>query len=470
MSAVGGLAAAVLLALGARDLTTNDPSRAVALFALAVALRGVLSTLGSAVTSRQERQLRQRWHERAARVLATSTPDELHSLDVAVDQISTQPSLDLVQSAAFCSLLGLLLIGYYGGLWSLVVVIGLLALSVPAYVRVGRQSVALMQEFHRRRGALVGRQLTLLRSITDLRALGAVGFGADAIAAESRAEANAVLQGVRVTIRSTLVTEFLAGVSVGLVAMVVGLRLWQHDIQLFPALAAVLITVEMFGWLRRFGSQFHRRDDAVAARHRLEAWPKTGEGPRGDQLLTVVNLRTDAPNRELSFSLTPGQRVRVCGPSGVGKSSLIDTALGLRVPVSGIAEYAGRIGLIRTSSHFLEGTWRENLSVTRPTSDDEISGVLHELGIDAASVLNATLSEDARTLSTGERVVLAVARALLVPVDLLVLDDVSGALDPVTLQHLRVALRARREIAVLEATHEFGVLEHVDQEIRLEFA
>jgi ABC-type transport system involved in cytochrome bd biosynthesis fused ATPase/permease subunit len=469
LDALAGRGAAVLVAVALADLRAPARAAAVALLAGALALRGAVGWLSERVLAGQQRRLRQGWHDRALDALATSGPERLHALDTAIDHVSEEPTLVATETAAATAMAGVAIVWWAGGWLCAVIVVALVAASVPVYVRVGRASVELMASFHRRRGTLVARQLAVLRSITDLRALGAVEHGADEIAAASRAEHRAVLDGVRVTIRSTLVTEFLGGVSVGLVAMVVGLALWRHSLALTHAMVAVLVTAELFGWLRRYGAEFHRRDDAAAARAVLEVNRATRARDEGEFALAVTGLRTAAPSAPATLRLRRGEHVSLRGPSGIGKSSLIDTALGWREPLEGTASLAARrVGLVRADCHFLDATVRENLTLGAALDDETVLAVLDELGCGPRlRELDAPLGEDARALSSGERVQLAVARAVLAGADLVILDDVGALLDATGRGRLEQLLESRREITVLEASHDLAVLRHPDATITL---
>lgn len=469
LNAAVGLVAAIFVALGLSELVGSHPRRAVLEVAVALAMRALVALGTERFVTARQRQLRSAWHRRSSAQLARSSPSEIASVDSAIDHISEKPGLDVVEAAAVTALAGLAPLFFFGGWLCLLIVVVLIGASVPVYVKVGRQSEALAQEFERRRSVLLARQLQLLRAVTDLRALGAVEHGADEIAAASNAENRFVLNGVRVTIRSALVTEFLSGVSVGLVAMVAGLRLWHHSISLSHALGAVLVTAELFTWLRRYGAEFHRRDDATHARSRLDHWRSGPEIDTGATLLRVSNLRTGAPCQDLSLSVEPGGRIFLSGPSGVGKSSFLDTALGLREPLAGsVRRGATRIGLVRTDNHFVPGTVRENVALDGSYDDDEIRAIVRAVGLDERfGVLDATITEDARSLSTGERVQLALARALLADVELLVLDDVASVLDVSGVSRLTSLLDSRPQLAIIEAAHDRTLLARVDQHIQL---
>jgi ABC-type transport system involved in cytochrome bd biosynthesis fused ATPase/permease subunit len=467
-SALVFLASSVLFANGLRQLVQGSTSRAFELLGIFAMTRGLVTFLMEEFVSRAARTYRARWHAASGFRLASSTPEEIHSLGTAIDHLSAAPGLAVVQYGACAALAGIAVIFFLGGWLCVLIVVALIGLSIPAYISAGRATVRSMEDFHRRRSASVARQLRLLRSITDLRALGAVEFGANEIAAASNSENRAVLAGVRVAIRSTLVTEFLSGVSVGLVAMVVGLRLWHHSIALGPALGAVLVTAEMYGLLRRYGSEFHRRDDAATARQQLNirhASREICDGP----LLELDAVATAAPAQPVSLRLEQQTRIRLLGLSGVGKSSLIDTALGLREPIAGKVRTAEhRTALIRTDNHFVGVSLRENLALGVTIADDEILDVLTSLGLTDSRFrqLDSVVLEDARDFSTGERIQLAIARGLLAQPVLLVFDDVAGSLDGTTRQTVSARLD-RFPGAVIEAGHDVFLVSRVDQVIEM---
>ncbi|HSN02877.1 MAG TPA: hypothetical protein VLS91_05280, partial [Acidimicrobiales bacterium] len=122
----------------------------------------------------------------------------------AIDDVSALPSLAVLSSSARVASLGLLVLLWAAGLLPLAIVLALLALAVPLYVRAGRRANAMDADFRARRAVLESRQLELIGHCPDLRALGAVGYGADEIAAISDSEHTIVERAVRVSLSSSL--------------------------------------------------------------------------------------------------------------------------------------------------------------------------------------------------------------------------------------------------------------------------
>jgi ABC-type transport system involved in cytochrome bd biosynthesis fused ATPase/permease subunit len=456
------LCAAIGVATGLDQISNAELWSGVVVLVVALALRAGTALSADAALLARARRVRRRWHDESAGALAGATPADLHAIEAAIDKVSAGPSLDATAAGAIASLGALAILYLAEGWLPTAIVIALMVACVPAYVAAGRQAEAHASEFHRRRGALVARQLSLLRAMTDLRALGAVHQGANEVAAQSAAEGRVVIEGVRVTIRSSLVTEFLGGVSVGLVAMVVGLRLWHHHTTLTRALVAVLVVAELVLWLRRLGGEFHRRDDAAQGRATLAEMSSPTHLHIAAAPLELRGVGTEAPAAPVDLVLERGGRTRVEGPSGIGKTLLIEAALGLRRPCEGeVRRGARRIGLIRSDSRLLSGSLRDNLDPDGRHGDDEIIAALDEVGLPHARF--GELQDDVlaygRSVSSGERVLIALARSLLARADLLVLDDVAGLLDGAARARVREILARLDGVAILETAHDAHLVE-----------
>lgn len=391
-------------------------------------------------------------------------------LALAIDQASTSPSLERLKASAGASLLGVVAIFWAAGWLPLVITVALLALAAPFYQRAGRRSEAMATQYQERRALLEARQLEVLQHAPELRALGAVTYGANEIAAISESEHSLALRAIRVALESSLVTEFLSGVSVGLVAMVVGFELLGGRLSLVRALVAVLVTSELFVQVRRFGVEFHRRDDAQRALATLDT-PSTSVALASNEELLVANgLVTEANTGVVNLVVRRGDRVVITGPSGVGKTTLLHTLLGWRPLVTGVATRTGGcVGFVSVESALLSGSLRDNLTLGVALSDSDVTQRLASLGLvgERFSDLDVELMSDGRGLSSGERVRLVLARALLSQPPLVVLDDVAGVLDADARACVRRALAALPELAVLEATVDTPLLTEATQRLEV---
>ena len=149
---------------------------------------------------------------------------------------------------------------------------------------------------------------------------------------------------------------------------------------------------------------------------------------------------------DLSIALYPGEIVCLVGPNGAGKSTVLRTAFGLLHPWSGHVRYHGeeiggtapedvvRLGMgyvPQTENVFGSLSVAENLRMGGVARDDDLDPVLERL-YDRFPLLDEKRDAKARTLSGGQRQILALARALVMEPDVLLIDEPSAGLAPNT--------------------------------------
>ena len=186
---------------------------------------------------------------------------------------------------------------------------------------------------------------------------------------------------------------------------------------------------------------------------------------------------------DVTFVLEPGKRIAVVGPSGAGKSTLVSLILrfwdpssgGIRLGAHDIRKYAqddlrNVIGIVAQDTHVFNDTLRGNLLLARPEATDEdlqravTRAQLSELVECLPGGLDSPLGEQGLKLSGGERQRLSIARTLLKDAPLLVLDEPTANLDPLTERELLdAAYEAMRDRATLVITHRLVRMEDMDE-------
>lgn len=178
------------------------------------------------------------------------------------------------------------------------------------------------------------------------------------------------------------------------------------------------------------------------------------------QEITVTHQGSSTPVLSgLSLALLPGERVALVGASGAGKSTLLAAVAGEIAPRSGRAG-AQPACLLTQRTELFQDSLRDNLRLAAPdATDEQLNAVLQAAGLDAdvramPAGLATRLGEGGLGLSGGQSRRLALARLMLRPVPLWLLDEPTEALDTATAHDVlqRLAQHAG-ERTLLIATH-----------------
>ena len=191
--------------------------------------------------------------------------------------------------------------------------------------------------------------------------------------------------------------------------------------------------------------------------------------------------------RGVSLRVEPGEKLAVLGPSGAGKSTLLSLARGDLSPTAGRVTLGGadtaalgdaicsQLGLIQQSTYLFNRSLFANLSLgDRSITRDAAAAALQAVGLGPllASLpkgLDTMVSEAGHNFSGGERHRIALARVLLKDTPVVLLDEPTVALDPLTehalLEDLFTVLEGR---SVVMVTHHLAGIEYMDRVVFIE--
>ncbi|TRW46269.1 thiol reductant ABC exporter subunit CydD [Georgenia yuyongxinii] len=354
--------------------------------------------------------------------------------------------------------------------------------------------------------------LDLLAGLGTLKALGREHGPGRRVGELGRAYTRTTMATLRVAFLSGAVLEFLASLSVALVAVVIGTRLVAGNLDLTTGLAVLMLAPEIYKPIREVGSQFHSSADGVAAAEQAFAVldrpiPPAGTAPAPDLRRTTIVLSgvgVAAPGRNtfapwhLDARICPGRVVALVGPSGAGKTTAASVVLGLLRPDAGsvrldsgageVSPDQGAGGLAIDLADVDPAAWRAQVAWV-PQRPVILAGSVREnvLGdaaaeIDARAVAAAAatgltevlaalpagwdtvLGQGGAGLSVGQRQRLALTRTLLGDEQLVVLDEPTAHLDAASERFVLDAVAALREAGrtVLVIAHRAAVVAMAD--------
>jgi len=221
-----------------------------------------------------------------------------------------------------------------------------------------------------------------------------------------------------------------------------------------------------------------------------EQQPDAADAPApadGDGTIEFQNVSfsytTEAPLiRDLSFRVEPGQTVAIVGPTGAGKTTLVNLIMrfyeldGGRILLNGqdIAELTrhdvrARTGMVLQDPWLFAGSIRDNIRYGREdATDDEIRDAAKASYVDRfvhslPEGYDTRLDEDASNVSAGEKQLITIARAFLARPSVLILDEATSSVDTRTellLQHAMAALREGRTSFVI--AHRLSTIRDAD--------
>lgn len=305
---------------------------------------------------------------------------------------------------------------------------------------------------------------------------------------------------LRVSFLSGFALEFLASISVAIVAVSIGFRLIDGSLVLAVGLFVLLLAPEAYLPLRQVGVQFHAAAEGVAATDDVfevldaarRAIPQgrgvssSGAGVRADEGLVLRGARVWRGERRLDpvdLDANPATVTLIEGPSGAGKSSLF-AALRGAAAFDGTATWRGVdvrslatpewLAWAGQQPGLLAGTIRANVSLGDPSPDEVM--VRRALDLAGAGRLDPAqeLGVQGAGLSGGQAQRVAVARAfyrhLRGQTPVIALDEPSSALDPETEGRLWSGIRrlADEGATVLLISHRESARAIADLVVRLD--
>jgi ABC-type bacteriocin/lantibiotic exporter with double-glycine peptidase domain len=255
------------------------------------------------------------------------------------------------------------------------------------------------------------------------------------------------------------------------------IRLQQNVITVKSSLSGSKPTFDLIDELK--GIQELERDETVIGTTHLGFSPKLNLG----NLKFTYADAIDGTIQGISLDIAHGKFIAFVGPSGGGKSTLIDLILGLLAPSSGsisisglqpvdaIKKWPGSIGYVPQDVFIENSTIKENICLGfNPTtvSDDLVWQALQladlsEFVKGLEGQLSYKISDAGKNLSGGQRQRLGIARALLTKPKIVIFDEATSALDAETENRVSESiLKLTGECTVIFIAHRLSVVRSAD--------
>ncbi|PHI32763.1 heme ABC transporter permease/ATP-binding protein CydD [Budvicia aquatica] len=353
---------------------------------------------------------------------------------------------------------------------------------------------------------LSGNFLDRLRGMDTLRLFHRADAEAEQIRHASDDFRSRTMDVLKLAFLSSAVLEFFASVSIAVAAVYFGfsylgeLNFGSYGIAvtLFAGFLVLILAPEFFQPLRDLGTYYHAKAQAIGAAESLltflDAEPDRSN-EEGQQSLPDCNsvtiqatdLQVISPSGKvlagpLSFTLNPGQRIAIVGHSGAGKSSLLNLLLGFMpyqgsLTINGIelnslqpASWRSHLSWIGQNPQLPELTLRSNILLSNPKANEaDLQQAIKRAYVDEflshlPDGLETEVGDHAARLSVGQAQRVAVARALLSPCNLLLLDEPTASLDANSERLVMSALTeaATRQTTIL-VTHRLEDIDGYDQ-------
>nr|WP_282020531.1 thiol reductant ABC exporter subunit CydD [Planomicrobium okeanokoites] len=389
--------------------------------------------------------------------------------------------------------------------WTTGLIILVTAPFIPVFMAiVGKRTKEKADEKMVQLNRFSGTFLDILQGLTTLRLFGQGEKQKEKIKESSKNFRDSTMDVLRSAFMSSLTLEYISMLSIGIIALEVGLRLVVFDnLTFFSAFFIMILVPDFFTMLKDFGSAFHTARGSVSASQMMnEEFSKErkqvewgdvelpdGKVPQLDIGHLSFSYGQQFELADVSLAIKPYSKIAVIGKSGSGKTTLMNLIAGLLPIDDGDILIDGKprkeidesswfkqLSYISQSPYLFVGTIRENIAigVNGNPSAKEIDEAarkagIHELVESLPEGYHTRVGEGGRGLSGGEKQRIALARAFLKKPTIILFDEPTTGLDLQTERILQQSIaELSRNATVLTVAHRLHTIRDSDQIVYLD--